>query len=654
MALVAIVLGFWGVASAVVPTLNDPSQSLARVAKRVLAGPKSAADSKKLSADFDDAVKSFLLTSGKLPSPELIKKLQSILASSAFEVHAFELPRGLRVIEIDTILQANDYLVMNTSTGTKVFILPDLEVFDAAQLIQDQARLSLVLVGHSSGQGAHHPQVKVFALLPDDIQDESVKAVPTILGEGTAIFAPNKKDIAADLSLYSIGAAQHIFKPQTAITGRGEEETVRTNLIWKDGRYTLQQTPGRGALAALYAVSHCLQKPEEIDQYSRFLSSKAVRFIKEAGLKGDNPEFVIGKTTPPVRQRTNPTVTRLLIGSKGNSFSIDLQKQGEDPAGHVIATSIKKIANTATPATATNTKASEPTVAASTVQTTSAQEQALIHHEAQIVEKKVLPKQKTEISIEDRIISSSKPSAQTKNNGSTEIKIKETPTKTKVASVAPILKMDVAPPAVETKEKQKPETEKKTPVDSKKTAVKQPVDEISPPIEKVVDGNFNVRRGPSNGYRTLAHVHKGNRVEIIGKKNGWYKVRSGGTEGFISADALDEKKAEKLSEITHVTTPKKTASSIPTKRISAPAHEAPAHEAAAEPSGGLSAGTVNRNRTLRDENHQPISIAKQGDKVVILSGLKNGKYKIKLPNGKTGYVDKETVDVSVQEPQFVP
>jgi len=69
---------------------------------------------------------------------------------------------------------------------------------------------------------------------------------------------------------------------------------------------------------------------------------------------------------------------------------------------------------------------------------------------------------------------------------------------------------------------------------------------------------------------------------------------------------------------------------------------------------GLTSGTLNRNRTIRDENHNPIGVATKGAKVVVLTGLKNGKYKVQLPSGKTGYVDKETVDVVNDAPQFVP
>ncbi len=661
--IVAIVLTFWGVASAVVPSLNDPSKSLAHVAKNVLAGPKTPEHATKLKAEFDNSVREFLIANGKDPSPELVKKLQAILASSAFEVHSFELPRGLKVIEVDTILQTSDFVIMNSHAGTKVFPLSDFEVFDGAQIINDQARSSLVLIGHSGGQGAHRPQIKVFALLPDDIQDETVKALPSIVGEGTAGFAANRRDIIADLSLFSIGVAQRVFKTQQPNTGRGEEERVKQILTWRDGRYTATQLNGKGALSALYMVAKCLQSPADADKFSDSLSPKAIQFIKTSQIKLDTPNFVIGQTEAPSKQRRTPTVSRLLSGSGGNNFRVELQKSGEGASAHVIASNIKRTDETL--ATAPIVKSLDtvaPAQALTPVQVAS-MDPGFNHHQATIVEKKPTTKKevKSNASIEDRIINSSKNATiiqTSKDEGSKKIQVKEPKEPAKV--------VEQTPPDSETKKVEIVETKAKT--------VTYPVDEvISPSVEKTADSKINLRRGPSNGYRTLAHIKPGARLEIIGKKDGWYKVRSGGTEGFVMSSLIDKKSpsttvsvpatskpesvatskppvTKTVKTAVKTTAPIKTASSTSTKASTPPAKEEPS-----EPmQKGLTTGTLNRNRTIRDENHNPIGIASKGAKVVVLTGLKNGKYKVQLPSGKTGYVDKETVDVVNDAPQFVP
>jgi uncharacterized protein YgiM (DUF1202 family) len=707
---VAVVLTCWGVASAVVPSLTDPSKSLARVAKSFLNGPSNPEHATRLKQDFDNSVREFLIANGKDPSPELVKKLQTTLASSAFEVHSFELPRGLKVIEIDTILQAADFLIMNSAAGTKVFPLKEFEVFDSAQIINDQARNDLVLIGHSAGQGARRPQVKVFALLPDDIQDETSKAVPPIVGEGTASFAANHKDVIADLSLFSIGVAQHLFKPLQPSIGRGEEERIRVTLTWKDGRYTASQSNGKGALSALYAVARCMQAPADPDRFADALSSKAVQFIKSSQIKLDSPNFVVGQTETPSKQRRTPTVSRLLNGPPGNSFRVELQKSGDGADAHVVASNIKRTDETiavappiktpsaVTPSAVTPTATPTPTQTPTVAQTqpltpvqVATMDPGFNHHQAQIVEKKTSTKKeptKNNISIEDRIINSSKNS--TLIQSSKDDNVKKTTVKEAVKETA---KAPEQTPAAESKKVEIVETKAK--------AVKYPVDqEISPPVEKTADSNINLRRGPSNGYRTLAHLKPGAKIELIGKKNGWYKVRSAGTEGFIMSSSIDKKSAtptnkpetstsksestaaskspstktarstapvketpsvkatapaktaasEKATAPVKSTTSSKTASSTSNKSST----PAPVKETSEPMQKGLTTGTLNRNRTIRDENHNPIGVATKGAKVVVLTGLKNGKYKVQLPSGKTGYVDKDTVDVVNDAPQFVP
>ncbi|CAN5400030.1 hypothetical protein BH10CYA1_BH10CYA1_00320 [soil metagenome] len=701
LGIVATALTFWGVASAVVPSLTDPSKSLARVAKNFLAGPKNPEHATKLKTEFDNSVKEFLVANGKDPSPELVKKLQTILASDSFEVHSFELPRGLKVVEVDTILQASDFLVINSPAGTKVFTLPEFEVFDSAQILNDQARNSLVLIGHSAGQGARKAQVKVFALLPDDVQDETAKALPPILGEGTATFAPNHKDIVADLSLFSIGVAQGLFKPQQPSIGRGEEERVKQTLTWKDGAYTSNLSNGKGALAALFSVARCMQAPADSDRFANSLSPKALAFIKSNQIKLDAPNFIVGQTESPSKQHRTPTVSRLLLGSSGNSYRVELQKVGDGAQAHVVVSNLKRTDETIAltpkvkppdmvavtpPTTATPTP---PPPAITTTTTLTPVQVANIdpgfnHHQATIVEKKTSAKKelKNDMPIEDRIINSSK--NQTLIQSSKDESVKNVPSKQIAKEFAKATAKTQGETTAATNESPKVGV-----VESRAQAVRYPVDEvISPSLEKTADSNINLRRGPSNGYRTLAHLKPGAKFEVIGKKDGWYKVRSGGTEGFIAISAIDSKKSSATPSSSSTTStnttqtkpepvttsskpepkstksstspvPVKTASSSTASKSSTPASSSSSKFSAVKDTTepmqkGLTSGTLNRNRTIRDENHNPIGVATKGVKVVVLTGLKNGKYKVQLPSGKTGYVDKETVDVVNDAPQFVP
>ncbi len=524
-----------------------------------MAGPKNPEHATKLKNEFDNSVKEFLVANGNDPSPELVKKLQTILASDAFEVHSFELPRGLKVVEVDTLVQASDFLVMNTSAGTKVFVLPEFEVFDSAQILNDHARNSLVLVGHSAGQGARRAQVKVYALLPDDVQDETAKALPPILGEGIATFAPNHKDIVVDLSLFSVGVAQRLFKPQQPSIGRGEEERVKQNLIWKDGAYTSNLSNGKGALGALYAVARCMQAPADSDRFVNSLSPKALNFIKSNQIKLETPNFIVGQTESASKQHRTPTVSRLLLGPVGNSFRVELQKAGDGADAHVVASNIKRTDETIAlspkvkppdmvavtpPTTATPTPPATTTTTTTTLTPVQVAniDPGFNHHQATIVEKKTSAKkeQKTDMPIEDRIINSSK--NQTLIQSSKDDSLKNAPSKetAKETAKAPTKTPD---PTASTNDSKKVEI-----VETKSSAVRYPVDEvISPALEKTADSNINLRRGPSNGYRTLAHLKPGAKIEVIGKKDGWYKVRSGGTEGFIAMSTIDSKKSSSTS-----------------------------------------------------------------------------------------------------------
>ena len=258
--LVALVL-LWGVASALVPRLADSQAQLTRSAKSLAAGPKSQADATRLSADFDRALQEILKRSGSLKDAELTKKLQADLPASFFEVHVFPLSRNVKLVEVDNVLHVSDYLVWTKANENAVLPVLGLDVFDDGTSVSDAAGKFLVLIGHTANQSSHRPTVKVFAVSPTEIADQTDKLVPKIPGEGAVRFSHNKQDIVANLSLLSVGQAENVFSLKQQEPLPLEDETVRYALAWQNGHYSLQPNSGRGQLAALYCLAKCLKDP---------------------------------------------------------------------------------------------------------------------------------------------------------------------------------------------------------------------------------------------------------------------------------------------------------------------------------------------------------------------------------------------------------
>lgn len=53
-----------------------------------------------------------------------------------------------------------------------------------------------------------------------------------------------------------------------------------------------------------------------------------------------------------------------------------------------------------------------------------------------------------------------------------------------------------------------------------------------------VSNYVNVRSGASQDSRVLGKLYSMNRADILGEKDGWYKIKSGGLEGYVKADYL--------------------------------------------------------------------------------------------------------------------
>ncbi|QWI30293.1 SH3 domain-containing protein [Bacillus toyonensis] len=60
---------------------------------------------------------------------------------------------------------------------------------------------------------------------------------------------------------------------------------------------------------------------------------------------------------------------------------------------------------------------------------------------------------------------------------------------------------------------------------------------------------LNVRKGPSTGAAAVGHLKNGETVTIIGKENGWAKIRFNGGEGYVSLQFLKIKQGSSSYEI---------------------------------------------------------------------------------------------------------
>ncbi|KFM99743.1 mannosyl-glycoendo-beta-N-acetylglucosaminidase family protein [Bacillus clarus] len=60
---------------------------------------------------------------------------------------------------------------------------------------------------------------------------------------------------------------------------------------------------------------------------------------------------------------------------------------------------------------------------------------------------------------------------------------------------------------------------------------------------------LNVRKGPSTGMAAVGHLKNGETVTIMGKENGWAKIRFNGGEGYVSLQFLKVKQGSSSYEI---------------------------------------------------------------------------------------------------------
>jgi hypothetical protein len=616
------------IAASVVPILTDPNRALASIAKRVAHGPADANDAKKATAELDEALKNFLKQNGALPTAQLTKKLQEGLSDSAFEVHIFDLPRGLSIVEVDTMLQANDYLLLKNGSTVKVTPLPGMEVFDTAKIITDSSAPVLVMLGHTAGQGVHKPLIRAYALLPDDTVDQTAKTIPEVKADGVAAFAKNNKDISVDYSFYSLGAGEKLFDAGSPLPQGLADDSVHGTMHWQNGKYEAQSNTNKSQLSALYAFAKCIATPAQIGHYRDILGESGTAFInsRKAPL-ATMPEFKILRVSSAAPETPQPAHGRhkhskasaatgakndYLLTSKSESFTVQLSQTG--PSGGWIVSNVKvtpqseavALVNgqsaptkvepaapitelTSTSSTATSTS----TTPGATADSSSSSTAALSDKELKESKEKLkavleATKDKTEKGDKEKM-SMSQPLAGTESGaGDKEKSSKEN-----------------------SKDKNQPKEE--STADQSATSEDKQTGVAASVHNQIDASQVRVRSGPGPNFKPLTTIARGAKLTIIGKSNGWYKIKANGQTGFIYGGLVDYKTPDAYETI-----------------------------------------TVHKVEGLTDDHEKSVGSSKPGDRLVVLGSEKNGKLKVQLSSGQTAYINKSAVDVSQDTPQFVP
>lgn len=580
---VAALVLLWGVASALVPRLVDSHVSLARAAKSLANGPKSQADATRLSSDFDRALQDVLKQSGNAKDADLIKKLAADLPSSFFEIHIFPLARNIKLVEVDNVLHVSDYLVWNKTNETAVLPVSGLDVYDDGTTVNDVAGKFLVLIGHTAAQSSHHPNVKVFALSPTEITDQTDKLAPKLPGEGTIGLNRNKQDIVANLSLFSVGQAENVFSASQNQPVAVEDETVPYSLQWQSGHYVLRPNCGKGQLAALYCLAKCLKDPSFLNRYQTLLGGKAKKQFQSLDRsKLQEMNFVVTPANKDGNPGKNAAIALFKLTNANVVAKVELDKRSGGNrtwgvSGIEIAP-VDKGASQVQQAAKEETKDDE-TIAANSASATKEAEAAL---------------------------SSLKEKDQDKNKPEGGNTVEKPPEGT-------------TPPETATNDQASENSNQSNSDQAEKTSdttTSETTQSSSENTVAAIRGTTNsiiLRKGPGTNFGALDEIAKGTPIQVLGEDKSWYKVRVNGKEGYVYAGLLEYKQPD-----------------------------------------AYTVATIKQGKRVTDESNRQLASLQVGDRLVVLGGIKNNKYKVQLANGKVGYVDKEALDVSIDAPPLVP
>lgn len=506
---VAAILVLIGIALAFIPRLNDPQIGLANAGKALANGPKSKSDAAQLTTDFDKAVQTFLEKQGNLSAKDLAKKLQSALPGSLFEVNAFDLPRNMKLVEIDQGLRAFDYALFQNEKETKIIPVPGFEVFDVATDINDSSGPVLVLVGHSAGQPPHKPLLKVLAILPGTLKDLSEQAVPKISGEGNANLASNKRDVVANISLLSLVQNDKLFDIKPGETFVVPDETIPVNLVWKDGRYSAMKQPGIGQLSAISKVARWANNEINVPGYSALLNRDSLKIQKK--INANRASTAPGTTAYTVRT-TDATPSKLggpkvayLLQNSLQAIKVELSK-GKSANGYIVSALELKLPEAVVAAAPTTSTATDTTTA-----------------ETKTPDTTEIPDTTKSIAIAEPTVKPTEKSTPEEHTPA-KITIKETP---------------------DTPEKT-PETITETTPETSSTTTESTTGATLFPSS----GKIKLRSGPSTDFKPITELEESTPITVIGKRDGWYKVSAAGKEGYVYGGLIKSKTADAFTTAT--------------------------------------------------------------------------------------------------------
>ncbi|MBX9724252.1 MAG: SH3 domain-containing protein, partial [Candidatus Obscuribacterales bacterium] len=553
----SVVLGGSVYLACMLPKMVDPAEQLSAAAKKVAGGSKSAEEAKQSKASLDDAIKKLLLRYGGDTPSVLSKRIKTCLPPNAFEVLVVELPKGLKLVEIDTVLQPSDFLIMKGTNEIKVFPLPGFEVYDDCKAVNDRAGAVLVLLGHSGGQLPHRPLIQTFALLPDSIFDETATMVPSISGEGTAKFAKDNSDINLELSLPLIAQSEKI-NMNPAIS---QDKTMRLKYQWKEDKYVPTAEIPADLSSEMLILARSLKHPELASAIGGELGPQAAKLVKEQQWS-DAQEMVIIKRED---KHKSPSSLYTIASSK-KKLDLELKKLGPDwqLVSYTVSETAPAVANTnqnktaapvdnatATPVIGTAISTNPP------VDSTPVSNQNPIQNTAATSANKTATagdkqaeskgstwlddENKTSVAVLPNTVKNSSPDK--KADKEKERKEKEKAEKEKQEREKQEKdRQEKDRQEKERLEKEKLEKEKKDKKDKEKKDKEESSGGGSGKIsDNLGTGSVRLRSGPGLNTNTIDEIPRGTKIQIIGQKKGWYKVNYGGKIGYVFAPLVDAK-----------------------------------------------------------------------------------------------------------------
>ncbi len=659
------------------PKMVDPAEQLSAAAKRVAAGPKSIEDAKAIKEAFDSAVEKLLKRYGGENPTALANKLKALLPATAFEVLVVDLPKGLKLVEIDTILQASDFVVMKGTNDTKVFRLPGFEVFDDARSVSDQAGPVIVLLGHSGGQLPHRPMVRTYALLPDSIEDDSKNMVPAFTGEGTAKFVKDSADIAIELTAPSVAQSEKL----SVNPSPGLDKTISLLLRWKDAKYQPEIKASADPLSYLLLLARNMKYPEYWPASAAYLGPSATKLLKDHS----SPQI----TSVEIKKLADKAgVQSFVMNAANKKFDLDLKPSGAlwQLAGYKVselaktglansspvAVETKSVTETTTSSDSSSVSANQPSAATTSTETSTpinvsktAVTNSNLSSTADPTKNKSggnLTQPNSKVLPTSLIASMPGPASAGKN-----VKV-EDHSKNRAKGTGTSWLGEDEEKAHDSKLAVLPAGIKKN-LDSQKTDDKtsksqQKKDPTSTQTTSAATGTISggtssvrMRSGPGLGKRTITEVPNGASIQILGQEKGWYRVKYGGKIGYVFSPLVATSSA-KAVEPPPASKPPAAPNKQPDKnkqvqKNTTAKQNSPSSESTSASVDNSNSSVIRRPMNVRDDSRRKIGVVQPGDKVVVIGSMKNERYKVRLSDGRVGWVHKDALG-SVSASKITP